>query len=145
MRAPALEQKASAAAQATAPLQPPSDKSLSPHTLVLPLEAALPHPRSAQVEDPPDVGGDTGAVTGAGTGAVTGAVTGGGTGAGTGAGIGTATGLVTGAGVGAGAGAGTGLDAGSETSAQQRAPSMTESAASQLGGVANLVLPGATI
>ena len=133
-RAPMLAQKASATAQPTLPLQPPRPRSLSPHTLVLPYEAALSQPRSVQLEVPPDVGGETGE----GTGLVTGVGIGADTGIKTGAEAGTAKGLVAGAEEGAGAGLAVG------TSAQQRAWLVEDSSASHVGSTFDLVEPGAT-
>ena len=99
-RAPALEQKASAAAQSTSPLQPPSPRSLSPHTFELPYEAALFHPRSAQLEVPTLLG----VMVGAGTGEAVGVEIGPVVGAGIGAGVGVI-GIIVGAGIGPGVGA----------------------------------------
>ena len=115
-RAPALEQKASAAAQSTSPLQPPSPRSLSPHTFELPYEAALFHPRSAQLDA--EITSNVGGKLGSGTGLVIGLVNG------------------------ARAGAGTGLD--TVMSAQQRARLVDEDAASQLEAMPDLVEPSAT-
>ena len=84
-RAPMLAQKASATAQPTLPLQPPRPRSLSPHTLVLPYEAALSQPRSVQLETGAgaiviEVGVEAGNVIGAGVGTAVGAERGAGTG-----------------------------------------------------------------
>ena len=46
-RAPALSQNDTASRKLTNPLQPPRDKSLSPHTLLLPYNSALVQPSSS--------------------------------------------------------------------------------------------------